>query len=51
MGSNLQHTIGALQKHGVGEPEAAEFLALFTRYKDEIVETTGSTGPGSASIG
>jgi hemoglobin len=41
--SNLKHTIGALQNQGVGEPELGEFVALFTRYKGEIVESTGST--------
>lgn len=39
--SNLSHTVAALRKNGVSEPEQEEFLALFTRYKGEIVETGG----------
>ncbi len=42
--ANLRHTISALQKHGVAEPELGEFIALFTQYKGEIVESTGSAG-------
>jgi len=30
----------ALAKHSIGSREAVEFIALFERYKDEIVETT-----------
>ncbi|MCC6389936.1 MAG: group 1 truncated hemoglobin [Bryobacterales bacterium] len=40
--ANLRHTAAALQKHGIAEPEKREFLALFTQYKGEIVETTGA---------
>lgn len=45
--ANLKHTINALQKHGVAEPELGEFLALFTQYKEQIVESTSS----AAAIG
>ncbi len=36
--ANLQYTAAALRKNGVPEREQAEVLALFTRYKAEIVE-------------
>jgi hemoglobin len=36
--ANLQYTRQALSKHGIGEQEQAEFLELFERYRDEIVE-------------
>jgi hemoglobin len=39
---NLQYTAAALEKFNVPKQEQAEFLELFTRYKDEIVEG----GPG-----
>jgi hemoglobin len=37
--ANLQYTSDVLKKHGVGEPEHAEFLDLFARYKVDIVES------------
>ena len=40
--ASLIHTSAALQKHGIGEPERSEFLALFAQYKEEIVETSGN---------
>ncbi len=43
--ANLKHTVSALQKHRIGEPELGQFLALFARYKEEIVESPGSTEP------
>lgn len=36
--ANLQYTRQALSKHSIGAREQAEFLALFERYRDEIVE-------------
>ena len=36
--SSLRHTMTALQKNGIAEPEQQEFLALFTQYKADIVE-------------
>lgn len=36
--ANLQYTAEALRENGVPEREQVEFLALFTRYKAEIVE-------------
>ena len=41
--ANLRHAAAALQKHGVAEPEQTEFLALFNRYKDDIVESPGAS--------
>jgi hemoglobin len=35
---NLQYTRQALIKNGIGEREQGEFLALFERYREEIVE-------------
>ena len=35
--ANIEHTVAALRKNGVGEREQAEFLELFTRYKSDIV--------------
>jgi hemoglobin len=35
---NMKASDAALAKNGVGEPERAEFLALFERYRDDIVE-------------
>ena len=40
--SNLRHTVAALKKNGIAEPEQKEFLALFTQYKNDIVEASGS---------
>jgi hemoglobin len=47
--ANLQHAAAALQKHRVAEPEQMEFLALFNRYKDDIVEFPGASthNPGA----
>ena|SRR5579862_2358820 len=36
--ANLEHTRAALQKFGIADPEQSEFLALFERYRREIVE-------------
>jgi hemoglobin len=36
--ANMKASDAALVKNGVGEAERAEFLALFERYRDEIVE-------------
>jgi hemoglobin len=36
---NLQYTRQALSKNGVRQREQAEFLTLFERYRDEIVES------------
>ncbi|HJT01516.1 MAG TPA: group 1 truncated hemoglobin [Terriglobales bacterium] len=35
---NLQYTRQALIKNGIAEKEQGEFLALFERYREEIVE-------------
>lgn len=35
---NLRHAEAALLAHHVADAERAEFLALFERYRDEIVE-------------
>jgi len=35
---NLRHTKAALDKHGIGRQEQDEFIELFTRYKNDIVE-------------
>ena len=40
--ANLQFTRQALNKNRVGDREQTEFLSLFERYKDEIVETPAS---------
>src|ERR1051326_3684960 len=39
--ANLAHTEAALKQHGVGERERREFLELFIRYKDEVIEQAG----------
>jgi hemoglobin len=36
--ANMKASEAALVKNGVGEAERAEFLALFERYRDDIVE-------------
>ena len=36
--ANMKASEAALAKNGVGEAERAEFLALFERYRDDIVE-------------
>jgi hemoglobin len=36
--TNLEHASGALEKYGVALREKEEFLAIFQRYKDDIVE-------------
>ena len=36
--ANLQHASAALQKYGVGLREKEEFLAIFQKYKADIVE-------------
>ena len=38
--ANLQHASAALERHGVALREKEEFLAIFQRYKDDIVEKT-----------
>ena len=40
--ANLRHAGAALQKHRVALPEQREFLALFNRYKEDIVESPGT---------
>jgi hemoglobin len=47
--SNLRHTMTALQKKGIAKPEQQEFLALFTQYKADIVESTATQMPGAAA--
>jgi hemoglobin len=37
--ANMRHTVAALEKHGIADPERSEFLSLFTRYKGDIVES------------
>src|SRR5215831_17038102 len=36
--TNLQHASAALEKYGAALREKEEFLAIFQRYKDDIVE-------------
>lgn len=36
---NLEYTVAVLKKNAVPEAEQGEFLAMFTRYREEIVET------------
>ncbi|MDT5096470.1 MAG: hemoglobin [Mycobacterium sp.] len=36
--TNMEASDAALAKNGVGDVERGEFLALFERYRDEIVE-------------
>jgi truncated hemoglobin YjbI len=48
--ANLDHTRAALSRYGIPEAEQAEFLSLFTRYRDEIVEPAASAA-GSSSTG
>lgn len=36
--ANMKHAEAALNKNGVAEAERAEFLALFERYRGDIVE-------------
>jgi hemoglobin len=43
--ANLQYTKDVLEKHRVGEREQAEFLDLFARYKDDIVEGESRATP------
>lgn len=38
--TNMKASDAALVKNGVGEAERAAFLALFERYRDDIVEAT-----------
>jgi hemoglobin len=35
---SMKHTADALDRNGARAPEKAEFLALFERYRDEIVD-------------
>ena len=37
--ANMEAAAAALTKNGVSDAERAEFLALFERYRDDIVET------------
>ncbi|GAC1412544.1 MAG: hypothetical protein NVSMB60_34160 [Mycobacterium sp.] len=37
--TNMRASDAALAKNGVGDAERAEFLALFERYRDDIVES------------
>jgi hemoglobin len=36
--ANMHHTVAALNKFGIPPREQQEFLALFEKYKEEIVE-------------
>lgn len=36
--ANLHHASAALERYGVAPTEKAEFLAIFQKYKDDIVE-------------
>jgi hemoglobin len=36
--TNMKASDAALAKNGVGDAERAEFLALFERYRDDIIE-------------
>ena len=36
--TNLQHASAALEKYGAALREKEEFLAIFQKYKDDIVE-------------
>ncbi len=36
--ANLQHASAALERYGVAPREKGEFLAIFERYRDDIVE-------------
>ncbi len=36
--ANMRHTVDSLDKFQVRKKEQQEFLELFTRYKNEIVE-------------
>jgi len=38
--ANLRHAVGALEECGVAPREREEFLAIFQRYKHDIVEMT-----------
>ncbi len=38
--ANMQFAVAALQEHGVAPREKEEFLAIFQRYKGDIVETS-----------
>jgi len=38
--ATLRHAAGALEEYGVAPREREEFLAIFQRYKDDIVEKT-----------
>jgi len=40
--ANMKHTLAALKKFNVPQPEQQEFLDLFLRYKKDIVENPGS---------
>ena len=37
--ANMRHTEAALHTMRVAEPEKAEFLSLFTRYKHDIIDS------------
>ncbi|EUA23572.1 hypothetical protein I553_5456 [Mycobacterium xenopi 4042] len=36
--ANMQYAAAALAKNGIGEAEKTDFLALFERYRHDIVE-------------
>ena len=38
--ANLQHASAALERYGVAPTEKEEFLAIFQRYRNDIVEKT-----------
>ena len=38
--ANLELTQKALQNHAIGSREQAEFLSLFERYRDDIIEAS-----------
>ena len=43
--TNMRASDAALAKNGVGDAERAEFLALFERYREVIVESETSQKP------
>ncbi|HEX5430388.1 MAG TPA: hypothetical protein VFW83_00370 [Bryobacteraceae bacterium] len=43
--SSIEHTIGALKNNGIREAEQREFIALFERYRADIVEASKTEAP------
>jgi hemoglobin len=46
---SIDYTRAALRKHGIGERHQANFIALFERYKQDIVEAASSQREAKAS--